>query len=188
MAKIIDFVEAAARLRGIAAMPDPVPGPHTSDRRGVAYDSSRDLSLAELAARMREDIRTAIAAGLLPAGIGISVRMRQGKAIDFIVRALPVGFKIYDPDYLRWESTHQCEDWVPYLGDRFSAEWLEVKEVLEAVRAAYNRCFTDSSLNFFAMRFFGEITLERALQRYVREEELTAVRTTFARSPDIVVH
>lgn len=176
---LADVLEAKAAEEKAASAPAYVPAycDPDNDRRGTKYEATRGLGSADIAARIRADIKAAQKAGTVPPGLKISVRKHSysgGYSIDVRVTALPPSFTIYNPDYLRHEKEHERGAFVPFYGDRLSPEWKAAKAALEALHGAYNRDNSDSMSDYFDVRYYGDVGLHWELERDVRKAELGA--------------
>lgn len=159
---------------------------------GAGYDPHRYESAADIAKRMRADIKAAVAAGELPAAPKYSVRVENysgGRSIDINV--------------LDWPSAwQQCDGYKPGHGagsgrpelctDYFCAPRLELLgeqrpgsqphevltvdaraalKVLEAIHGAYNYNRSDSMVDHFDVNFYGSVSFETASQARSRAAE-----------------
>lgn len=115
------------------------------------------LSVTEIAARIRFDIKTATQNGTLPAGLKVSVR-KDNNSIRVSVSAAP--FFIQNPEriklqydaagkFLRHLSPSE-DHWTPF----HSPEGKRLLETLEAIGTAYRRDNSDSMSDYFDCNFY----------------------------------
>lgn len=180
---VADVIEAKEREEKAAEAPRFVPAycDPDNDRRGSKYENTRNLSTKDIAARIRGDIKEALARGVLPAGLKVSVRYRSfsgGSAIDLRVTAFPEGFTLHNPAYLRHEHETRNQGWQPFPGDRDSTEWAAVRAALKSIHGAYNRDNSDSMTDYFDVRYYGDVDVYWEISRGIRERELAAALQT----------
>lgn len=133
---------------------------------GAKYQ--RDMDTAEIAKRIRADVKAAQKAGTLPASMKVSVRTRRfagGAAIDVTVTEAP--FQIHASDYIAFEvKTRGHQHWD---GQRYTLRARQVLEALEAIVAEYNRDDSDSQSDYFNVHFYSHATYDIELTRADRE-------------------
>lgn len=131
---------------------------------GKRYDSK--LSSKEIAARIRQDIKNAIAIGKLPRGLKVSVRYDHfsgGTSIDVRITAWPEGFMWLNPE---WVSLHKKEpnryhDNIPRLTEKAQ----EIVKHLEEIHGAYNHDGSDSMVDHFDVKYYGSVSVEWSLEQ-----------------------
>lgn len=150
-----------------------------NERRGAKYEATRGQSSADLAARIRADIKLAQKDGRLDARLKVSVRKHSysgGYSIDVRITAIPAGWNIYNPEYLRHEHEHEHRNgaFIPFRGEHLSPEWRAARAVLEELHGAYNRDNSDSMTDYFDVRYYGDVGIYWELESPKRKEELAA--------------
>jgi hypothetical protein len=181
MGEVINFttvvrarlLEAAPKLESsgfhLPAYCDP-----ENERVGVKHAATRNLSLTDIAKRMRADIKAAFASKQLPDGLKVSVRTKYysgGGSIDIDVTAFPTGFVIYNPDWLRHEHETRNVGWMHFHGETFSPEWSMVKATLKAIHGAYNRNNSDAMSDYFDVRYYGDVGIHWQISHDIRKNE-----------------
>lgn len=152
--------------------------------RGTKYDATRDLPLTEVCKRIRQDIKDAIAGGLLPK-LKVSVRKQDYRAMSLRVTDVPASFRLYLPEYLAWARANPSADEYgngpyydygsPHRGQRMTPEYESVLQVLTEIAQAYNRDNSDSMVDYFDVRFYTTIQFCWELERRRKEEEMAAL-------------
>lgn len=106
---------------------------------GAKYEA--DLTLAEIAKRMREDIKAAKKSGRLPADVKAAVRCGKGTGIGIFWEAegvLTIGHTSKHNAFL-----------VP------TERYDEIQQVLVEIHAAYNHDGSDVQTDYFDVRYYG---------------------------------
>ncbi|MBB6212505.1 hypothetical protein [Novispirillum itersonii] len=148
--------------------------------RGTKYDATRYLPLTEVCKLIRQDIRDAIAGGLLPK-VKVSVRKEDARAVTLIVKEVPEAFQFYSPKYLKWareypfEDKHGCGRNYPGWSDPRSEQYRQVIDALTEIVQAYNRDNSDSMVDYFDVRFYTTVDFCRELTADRKEEEMAAL-------------
>lgn len=145
---------------------------------GNKYD--KDLDTAEIAKRVRMDIKAAIVSGDLPKGLKTSVRMDRfagGSSIDVRVTQVPNGFTISNPERIRWDLEH------PYASSTrvlplYTAEALALVDKLKTLLNAYNYDGSDMMTDYFNVRFYGDVRFDSDLAQADRDRVVAAVKVT----------
>lgn len=149
-----------------------------NERRGAKYDER--LSTKEIAARIREQIKADLKAGVLLKGTKVSVRYESfsgGSAIRVSVTAY--AGKIFDRETLRWEREHPHE--CPPRGmPRYTAEAKALLDKISSYAKAYHRDNSDTMVDYFDVNFYDgdarfDWQLERADERAALAESLASV-------------
>lgn len=126
---------------------------------GHQYD--RELSTTEIAKRIRADIKTAIAEGLLPgAPVRYSVQSRYfsgGSSIDVTVKG--------------W-----ADAWTDGTRNGFDAQVLvpdaeAAKMTLDRITGAYNHDGSDAMTDYYDVNFYGHVAFESASSAEFRASE-----------------
>lgn len=143
--------------------------------RGAKYEASRDLDIAEIAKRMRADIKALD----LGKGFKISVRIQRysgGQSIDVRVQAVPAGFKILSDKAASWIKQFPNDRHRMPLSpeEAASAEWWMLRQQLEQIHGAYNRDNSDSMCDYFHRRYYGDADMCWQLRHELEEAELAA--------------
>lgn len=176
---IADVVEAKEAAKAERHRPMPAYCDPTNETRGSKYDATRDLSLVEIAKRMREDIKLAIKAGQIPGGLKVAVRVRHHNAIDMRVTAAPAGMTLWNPAFLRWlDEDQRSSRFIPFNGDRYAPAFNVVMDALKSIRSAYNRDNSDSMSDYFDVRYYGDVGMDGQFERDARAVELAAALST----------
>ena len=135
---------------------------------GNKYDEA--LGTTEIAKRIRADIKAAVKAGTLPAGIKVSVRTRHfagGSSIDLDITAFP-------ENTLNLAEVAAGEI-APLMLHRFglyTSEAARALSELEAIMGAYNFDGSDTQTDYFHVKFYGHAGISRELQAAHRAELL----------------
>jgi hypothetical protein len=167
VADVLEAEEKAAAPGWMPAYCDP-----SNESRGSKYAATRDLSCKDIAARIRADIKDAIKAGRLPAGLKVRCWMPHYGCIEVRVTELPDGFPVLNPKFALWCREHDRPD-----GDSYDSHWAhawrdtrsdEVNALLDAlgaIHAAYNRDNSDSQSDYFDVRYYGRAEIDGAVTR-----------------------
>ena len=167
--------EATRADRPIPAYCDPA-----NEVRGSKYEATCNLDVAEIAKRMRADIK---ALGLA-AGIKTSVRTRRysgGQAIDINITALPEGFPILCDATASWykQFPGREHDAPGYMDNQRSDELRTLIRQLERIHGSYNRDNSDSMTDYFDVRFYGSVSLDWEVRRERTAEQVAANPGTY---------
>jgi len=143
--------------------------------QGSKYTATKDLSMVEIAARIRADMKAAQKTGTIPASIKLSVTTKLysgGGSIDVKITALPTGFKVWNPDYAAWRRANPHDGWPPFTVDQQnSPEYRSLLQRLKAIHGAYNRDNSDGMSDYFDRRYYGDVGLEWRLADAMRKAE-----------------
>lgn len=170
-AEQISNEEAVANSGPMPAYCDP-----ENEYRGSKYDATKGLSLKEVAKRIRQDIKQMIAAGTLPKGLKVSVRMDGYNALRVNVMAVPESVRVYNPDYARATKNftdYSNPDVYGYRAiARYTEEFNRILETLDANTNSYNRDNSDTMTDYFDVRFYdGRATLAWEAAKAVEARE-----------------
>jgi len=150
-----------------------------NESRGAKYDATKSLDVAEIAKRMRAEIK----ALNLRAGFKISVTIQRfsgGRSIDIRVREVPADFRYWSDAAASYEKQFGagCGGglWRFPGGpkDQHSAEYIDVESKLEAIHGAYNRDNSDSMSDYFDVRYYGSVGFDGAWQALKDEAAASA--------------
>lgn len=133
---------------------------------GIKY--SRDMDTAEIAKRIRADIKAAQTSGALPASLKVAVRISRysgGSSIDIHVQAAP--FQIHTSEYVAFDVATRGMDF--FHGQRFTQRARDVLDALEALAGAYHRDDSDSQQDVYNVNFSLHVGYACAL----KEEDLS---------------
>lgn len=169
--------EDAASIKYVPAYCDP-----TNDVRGSKYDATRGLYGADLAARIRQDIKDAIKAGMLPAGLKVSTKTHSyagGYSIDCRITALPAGFKVMSEPGASWRKQFGDKSFPGAWRDAQSDELRDLLAKLGAIHGAYNRDNSDSMVDYFDRRYYGSAELDWQVRRDHEAREVEASAGTY---------
>lgn len=163
------------------ARPAPAYCDPTNEFRGSKYEATRNLSLAETAKRIRADIKAAVAAGTITKGVKVSVTTKTysgGGSIDVRVTAVPEGFRVLSEDYATWRAEREESGpiWGMARSLQDSAEWVALRQALEAIHGAYNRDNSDSMTDYFDRRYYGTVSMEWQLRETLEAADIERAR------------
>lgn len=120
---------------------------------GRKYDANLDV--AEIAKRLRKEIKQAVKAGDLPA-IKASVRIKRysgGQSINIYVTEAP--FMINNPERVAFDITNNRRPMNELEMPRYSEAARECLNKLNAMLNAYNYDGSDSQSDYFNVNFYG---------------------------------
>lgn len=169
---LVQAAEAEKPVKYVPAYCDP-----HNETRGAKYEATRSLSLAEISARIRADIKEAQKAGRIDARAKISVRTRTytgGGAIDVRVTALPPGFRVLSDKYASWRK--QFGDANPPMSwdECQSDESRALVKALQEIHGAYNRDNSDSMVDYFDTRYYGDAAIDWQARRELEAADIAA--------------
>jgi len=144
---------------------------------GNKYD--KDLDTAEIAKRVRMDIKAAIASGDLPKGLKASVRMDRfagGSSIDIRVTQVPQGFTLANPERIQWDLEHPYASSTKVL-PLYTAEAMALLLKLKALLDAYNYDGSDIMTDYFNVRFYGDVRFDHDLAQADRDRLAATLNT-----------
>lgn len=129
----------------------------TSISYGSKYD--RDLDVADIAKRVRADIKAAVKAGELPNGLKTSVRISRysmGRSLDVAVKACP-GVEVMNP--ARAEHDIENNDRVHSDFPIYTEDFAALLEQLRSIVRAYNFNGSDIQADYFHVNFHSTVDL-----------------------------
>lgn len=152
----------------------------SNERRGAKHDATRSLDVAEIAKRMRADIK-ALALG---DGFKVAVTIKRysgGQSIDIRVRDVPPGFRYYAEKAASWcKQFPGKEHRMPMQWrDAQSPELQELLEKLSAIHSSYNRSNNDAMSDYFDTRFYGDASLDWEVAARLRRADIEASSGTY---------
>ena len=167
--------EAAKAGKFMPAYCDP-----ENEVRGAKHDATRNLDIAEIAKRMRADIK----ALNLPTGTKTSVRIQRysgGQSIDLRITGLPEGFQLLSDKHASWRKQfpNQEHRFPGGVEDQRSEAYHQLKQQLERVHGAYNRDNSDGMTDYFDRRYYGSVELDWQLRRTLEAAQIEANPGTY---------
>lgn len=143
-----------------------------NETRGAKFD--KRLSTKDIAALVRKDIAAAIKSGAIPKGVKVSVRYESfsgGSALRVNVTALPEGWRVFNPERLRFEK-EQPHEIPPRNMARFTPETSALLSQISDLAMAYNRNNSDSMTDYFDVNYYGgDADLWWELESEIRKRE-----------------
>lgn len=129
---------------------------NTANFTGSKYETTRNLSIVDVAKLVRADIKAAEKAGKLPKGIKVAVRTQKysgGCSLDVEIQAAP-GLMICNPERVKFDRDfpHGYTK-LPLLSEGASA----VRDAVEALVSAYNYNDSDTLTDYFSYKFAGSV-------------------------------
>lgn len=118
---------------------------------GDKYEAG--LSVVGIAKRYRSDLKAAIKAGTLPAGIKCSVVTRNHRSINVEVLELPTWFRLTSGEWGRDGYAQK------------SRESIELVQLLRTMLDAYNYDGSDIMRDYFDVNFYSSVTIDPELRR-----------------------
>ena len=97
--------------------------------------------LRDIAADIRRDIKAAQKSGHIPTDVNVSVRCRDGLAIDVKLQG--------------WTRDQLFAETDPYDFPQATEAAMAVVNRVEAIRESYNRDASDSMVDYFDVTFYG---------------------------------
>lgn len=148
-----------------APAPEPAPLPATARRAhtvGNLYEATRDLDVAEIAKRVRRDIKAAKIVGDLPTDAKTSVRIRRysmGQSIDVYV-TLPRPARVPSTD--RRSSRHGEIEFGRPVEYTVTVEAANISATVRGILEAYNYDDSDTMTDYFDRRFYADVVIRGA--------------------------
>lgn len=130
---------------------------------GHKYDSTLDV--AEIAKRVRAEIKAAIAEGSLPAfkcSVSIS-RFSGGQSLRVVIKEVPPGFPIWKKNGELKRITVTNPGSTSHEYGSLAREMVEALDTLEMIREAYNREERDFATDYQYTNFHGGVSLDHKL-------------------------
>ena len=142
---------------------------------GAKYER---LDVAEIAKRLRKEIKVAISSGKIPA-VKCSVKISRfagGRSLDIRVKEVPEGFAFLNPErvWLEKENPHDYSG--HYHHPIYTDGGKELLACLEDMGNAYRYDRSDSQTDFFNTNFYFHVAFDGDLERATREKILADVR------------
>lgn len=131
---------------------------------GPKYDAN--LSTVQIAKAFRADVKAALKAGELPAGLQLSVRAPRHSSIQVEIVASPV--RVLNPARLEQDRSNPYTFVPEQLCPRFTAEASALLEQLTKMLNAYNYDGSDTSVDYFNVRFYGSVRFDWKLEELER--------------------
>lgn len=123
------------------------------ERKGAKYN--KRLTLKEIAAAIRADVKAAKKAGELPADVKVSVRMEHGTAIDVQWKGAGVYALVRVGEW-----NHRFGNCGQRFGFALNEKGQRIQKVLEGIHGAYNRDASDPMVDYFDVRFYGRVQVD----------------------------
>ena len=114
---------------------------------GSKYQSTKDLSIREIAALIRKDLKKYSAKD----GYKFSVRsevFRGGQSIAVTIRSIPEGFTVETPEFVTWRDQNPHSSYFS-APQRYSDELTALIDDVKDIVNAYNFDDSDSSSDYF---------------------------------------
>jgi hypothetical protein len=152
----------------------------TERSEGTKYESTKGLTVVQVAALIRADIKAAVAAGELPEGkYSVRTQVYSGGA-SLSVRFIVPSIRLFNAAHLAWEAEN-AHSWIGNAPagarDRDSAEARELTSKLEVLVDAYNYRQTDWTADYCNCRFFARVEADHAWEGERRAMEREAATT-----------
>lgn len=125
---------------------------------GSKYQSTKDLSIREIAALIRKDLKKYPTKD----GYKFSVRsevFRGGQSIAVTIRSIPEDIAVETSEFVTWREQNPHSS---YLGapQRYSDELTALIDDVKDIVNAYNFDNSDSSSDYFHQNFYDSIRLD----------------------------
>jgi hypothetical protein len=158
---------------------------HTTNRDGRVYGAKYDgnLDTAQIAKRVRADLKAAIASGELPA-MKASVRISRYSMGSSITVSLSdiAGLTLFNAERLRADCDQpHGHITLPIYTDEARA----ILDAVEAILAAYNYDASDSQTDYYESAFHANVDFDNRWESARREVELAALPPAPVKSPAI---
>lgn len=142
----------------------------------VGNKYERGLDVAEIAKRVRADIKAAVKAKALPAGkysVTIS-RFSGGRSMDVRVRDLPASFVLLNPERVKREAANPHEFIYDGHCPRYTPEGKAMLSLLERIANAYNYNRSDTMTDYFDVNYYCHVSVDWELEKRLRAAMLEA--------------
>lgn len=140
--------------------------PYRHKFEGSKYRATEKATDAQIAKMIREDIKAAQKAGELPAGLKVSVRIGGGRTCSSIrVEVTAAPFQVLSDESLAASLTPN----VYVRCERYSDQAKVVSARLKAIHNAYNFDDSDAMVDYFHVRFYGEVGFDWQLEKAERD-------------------
>lgn len=139
---------------------------------GKKYEQGLDVS--EIAKRIRQEIKEAIAKDELPKGLKVSVtisRFSGGRSLDATIKEVPTGFVVRNPERVKLEADDPNTFYPTCHHPIFTPEATEIEEKIKALIAAYNYDGSEIQADYWNVNFYSNVRWHHKL------EELDKART-----------
>lgn len=127
----------------------------------VGSKFQRGMDTAEVAKRLRADIKAAQRAGSIPAGVKVSVRTSRfsmGSSVSLTVTACP--FMVQTREFLRHHATEPHRF---YEGQRQTEAARALLAQLQEMGSEYRRDDSDTSTDYFNCNFYLHVDFDGAI-------------------------
>jgi hypothetical protein len=117
---------------------------------------NRDLSTPQIAAAFRVDVKDAIKAGVLPAGLKLSVkssRFAGGSSIRVTIKACP-SVTILNVENV---NADRADGGTYPSRPRYTAEAIALRDALDGMLKAYNYDGSDTMTDYFHVNFYDNV-------------------------------
>lgn len=134
-----------------------------SRKYGAKYDAR--LGTAQIAARIREDIRAEQEAGALSKELKVGVTMKRfsgGSSITLLVKAVPKAFRFVNAAHLKPPEPGERQP------ERYTSEGAALLRKLESIVSAYNYDGSDPMTDYFDVAFYKSIAYDQTLETHHR--------------------
>lgn len=131
----------------------------TDKFRGSKYEETKDLPLTEIAKRIKQEIRERYPR------VKVSVRTEfysMGCSVDVWVQ--DADFNPINPEWLPSDS------WYPVPKSRYTEQGKQLLKDIEGIVQQYNRDNSDSSIDYFEVRFYSSVEYTYDLQKRYMEQ------------------
>jgi hypothetical protein len=126
--------------------------------QGENAAEAKSLTIKQIAAAIRKEVRAKIKAGAIPGVTKASVRYDSfsgGSSIDISITG--VNAKITNPDAIPYLRNNQCR---PYGMPRYSDTLRKGIDALEGIRRSYNTDRSDSMIDYFNVTYYGDTQID----------------------------
>jgi hypothetical protein len=149
----------------------------SNDRYAIAYGSKYQarLDVAEIAKRLRLELKAAIKDGSLPKAT-YSVRIRRfagGRSIDVCIDDVP--FAIHNAERLKHDVLTPYDYLPDRLLPRYSPEAVDLLKKVKARVDAYNFDGSDIQTDYFHVNFYGNVNFNWDGQEKRERDDLVAL-------------
>jgi hypothetical protein len=144
----------------------------------IAYGSKyeRDLDVAEIARRLRQEIKDAIAAGTLPR-MTVSVRLARfagGQSIDIKIKR--ASFPVLNRERVLAEQHEPGRFLAPSHYPMYTDQAQTVLKQLQAIHQAYNYDGSEIQVDYYNVNYYGQVEYAYQLRDAERDQILAEDR------------
>lgn len=143
-------------------------------REGDLYQATKSLSLKEVSARIRTEARTAVTEwnkvnGEALGTIKVSVKADHG-SINAQLKVNGLLYALYT-EYGEYAFTNRRTDRIEHIKDA-DAKFLplvklhELRSEIEGIRSSYNYNNSDTQIDYYSVRFYGQTSIRNAKGDY----------------------